>query len=84
MFSNNAEESESSGSAAHRTEVLSLCKRQLSLIVDSMSSLLWLIEEVTKLNAFGESTHITVHELLDQWHRVNIDLAIVHEVLRLV
>jgi hypothetical protein len=84
MFSNNAEESESSGSAAHRTEVLSLCKRQLSLIVDSMSSLLWLIEEVTKLNAFGESAPITVHELLDQWHRVNVDLAIVHEVLRLV
>jgi len=65
MFSNNAEEDESSG-AAHRTEVLSLWKRQLSLIIDSMNSLLCLIEEETKLNALGEYVPITVDELLDQ------------------
>jgi len=83
MFSNNAEEAESSG-AAHRTEVLSLCERQLSLIIDSMNSLLWLIEEVTKLNALGESAPITVDELLDQWHCVKVELAIACEVLTLV
>jgi hypothetical protein len=42
---NNSEEAQSLG-AAHRTEVLSLCRRQLSLIIDLMNSLLWLIEAV--------------------------------------
>jgi hypothetical protein len=48
-----------------------------------MNSLLWLIEEVTKLNALGESAPITVDELLDQWHCVKVDLAIACEVLTL-
>jgi hypothetical protein len=51
MFSNNAEEAESSG-AARRTEVLSLCMRQLALSIDSMNSLLWQMEAVIELNAY--------------------------------
>jgi hypothetical protein len=80
MVSNNAEEAESSG-AARRTEVLSLCRRQLSLIIDSMNSLLWLIEAAIELNDSGESAPITLEELLDKLLHVEVDLTIVHEAL---
>jgi len=61
MFSNNAEDAESSG-AARKTEVISLCMR------------LWQMEDVIELNGLGESAPITVDELLDKWFHVEVDL----------
>ena len=78
MFSNKAEDAESSG-AARKTEVISLCMRQLALIIDSLNSLLWHMEAVIELNCLGESAPITVDELLDKWYHVAVDLIVVCE-----
>jgi len=64
MFSNNAEDAESTA-AARKTEVISLCMR------------IWQMEAVIELNGLGESAPITVDELLDKLYHVEVDLIVV-------